>query len=386
MRIDAHSQLRSEFTLKLNQLWARLFYIYGLQLHYIEDTYFPKWKKYFIMLLPRLFVVLFTIRYLILTAKLNQLEVFVILGPPTIFNTITTFTAFFLQKNETDFSALYKILLDLTLKSPDAIKRIKRNIYTSLIITATFNVAYYIVIIKMLTTQSHKYLEFNVLIYNEFNSRLLRIYLLAETVFNVIFHQMFLGITVMYFSYMCKVLELAFKDLNEDIERAIVSTSELTNAKLSGFRRRYQYLSQIVEKISKSFSPLLFFWLVGLIFIFCLRIRSFKPYYEFPFRVHTVLDTCHLIYLVIVIFKNSSELQAQSSKMKGRVSELIISDDELAASTNQERISINCLLFSQTLNADNVGVSVSGLFILSTFSFLNMASTVITYVVLVYQS
>uniref|UniRef100_T1JP41 Gustatory receptor n=1 Tax=Strigamia maritima TaxID=126957 RepID=T1JP41_STRMM len=385
-RIPKNINHYSQFTRKFNRFWTRLFSVYGLQLQHVEENICPKWKKYFIVSLPRIFSVLCIIRYFILTARMTQYEVFVIVGPPTILHVISIYTAFVLQKREQKFSALYKILLHLTLNSRDATNRIGRNIYTTLFIIAALNAAIYISII-MMAVQSGTFLEYAFLVHNEFNFYLLQVFILVEAIFNTVFVHFFLGITVLYFSYMCKVLELAFKTLNEDMKWVIISTSGLTNTKLNVFRRRYQYLSHIAEKISKIFSPLLLLFLMGFVFIFCLKIRSVKPEYAMIFRYYFIIDACHLIYLVIVIFKNSSELHAQTQKMKGKISELlIISDDEAAASTKQDRISINCLLFSQTLNADNVGISVSGLFLLSTFSFLNMASTVMTYVVLVYQS
>uniref|UniRef100_T1JM61 Gustatory receptor n=1 Tax=Strigamia maritima TaxID=126957 RepID=T1JM61_STRMM len=382
--IEEDSQLR-EYTRKFNRLWSRLFWLYGLQLHYgDEENSFPKWKKSVIVLLPHLFTVLFTLRYIILMIRWPQYEVLVAYFPVSIFSTVSIVNAVFLLRRETKFSALHKILLELAIKSSENIKRMQRQIYIILFILVIFNVS---LLIDMMTfiALTDNYIAYNLLIYTEFNSHLLRTFLFFEYIFYFIYTQFFVDITVLYFSYMCKLLSLAFKDLNEEMERSFVSTSALTNAKLNKFRRQYQYLSHLAEQISENFSPLVLFWLVALIVMFCMSIRAIKNVPEIIIALCYVFEAIRLSSLVIVIFNNSSELLSQIRKMKGKVSELMIFGEDETES-HQMRISMNCLLFSQTLNADTVGVSVSGLFLLSTVSFLNMASTVMTYVVIVYQS
>uniref|UniRef100_T1JHM0 Gustatory receptor n=1 Tax=Strigamia maritima TaxID=126957 RepID=T1JHM0_STRMM len=378
------SQLR-EYTRKFNRLWSRLFWLYGLQLHYgDEENSFPKWKKSVIVLLPHLLTVLFTLRYIALMIRWPKYEVLVAYFPVIIFNTLSIVNAVFLLRRETKFSALYKILLELAIKSSEIIKKMQRQIYILLFILAIFNVS---LLIDMMTFIAHtdRYIAYNLLIYTEFNSHLLRTFVFFEYIFHILYTEFFFDITVLYFSYMCKLLTLAFKDLNEKIERSFVSTSALTNAKLNKFRRRYRYLSHLAEQISENFSPLVLFWLVALIVIFCTSIRAIKNVSEIIIALYYVFEASRLSFLVIVIFNNSSELHSQIRKIKGKLSELMIfGKDE--TERHQMCISMNCLLFSQTLNADTVGISVSGLFLLSTVSFLNMASTIMTYVVLVYQS
>uniref|UniRef100_T1JLE7 Gustatory receptor n=1 Tax=Strigamia maritima TaxID=126957 RepID=T1JLE7_STRMM len=383
--IEENSQLRDEYTRKFNRLWSRLFWLYGLQLHYDDEgNSFSKWKKFVIVLLPRLLTVLFTLRRIILIIRWSQYEILVMYFPSTIFNTVSIVNAVFLLRRKAKFSALHKILLDLSIKSSEIIKRrMQRQIYIVLFILAIFNVLLFIDVMVYIRI-IHKYIAYNLLIYTEFNSHLLRIFVFLEYIFYFIYTQIFFDITVLYFSYMCKLLSLAFKNLNEEIERSFVLTSALTNAKLNKFRRRYQYLSRLAEQISENFSPLVLFWLVGLIVIFCMRIRSLKNVPEVISALYYVVEVSRISILVIVIFNNSSELLSQIRKMKGKISELMIFGDD--TEEPQESILVNCLLFSQTFNADTVGINVSGLFLLSTVSFLNMASTVMTYVVLVYQS
>uniref|UniRef100_T1JNL9 Gustatory receptor n=1 Tax=Strigamia maritima TaxID=126957 RepID=T1JNL9_STRMM len=383
--IEENLQLRDEYTRKFNRLWARLFGLYGLQLHYDDDENpFPKWKKFVIVLVPHLLTVLFTLRYIILMIRWPQYEMLVALISLTIFNTMSIVNAVFLLRRETKFSALHKILLEVSIKSSENIKRMQRQIYIVLFILAIFNVS---LLIDMMTyiRLTDNYIERDFLLYTEFNSHLLRIFIFFEYIFYFIYTQIFFDTTILYFSYMCKLLSLAFKDLNEEMERLFVLTSALTNAKLNKFRRQYRYLSHLAEQISENFSPLLLFWLVALIVIFCMRIRSLKTFSDISISLYCVFEASRVSFLVIVIFNNSFELLSQIRKIKGKVSEIMIFDEDQTEG-HQMRISMNSLLLSQTLNADIVGISVSGLFLLSTVSFLNMASTVMTYVVLVYQS
>uniref|UniRef100_T1JLS2 Gustatory receptor n=1 Tax=Strigamia maritima TaxID=126957 RepID=T1JLS2_STRMM len=382
--IEENFQSQKKCTRKCNRLWSRLFWLYGLQLHDVEENHLPKWKKSAIILLPRLLAALLILRFTILIIRLPMYDVFVIIFPLIFFNSTSIFTAVFLQRRENEFSTLYKILLELALKSTDNIKRIERHIYTVLSILAIFNVALFILVITYIPL-SDSMLSFNRLIYSQFNVNLLKVYIFFESTFYTVFSQFFLDVTVLYFSCMCKLLLLDFEKLNNDMERAFVSTSALTNAKLNAFRRDYRYLSHLAEKISCNFSPLLLFWLVGLIVIFCIRVRSIKNIPEINIALYFGLDAARLVYLVTVIFKNSSQLLSQIGKMKEIISEIIVSGEDEAIA-RQKCIFLSCLLFRQTLNADNAGISVSGLFQLSTVSFLNMASTVLTYVVLVYQS
>uniref|UniRef100_T1JKG9 Gustatory receptor n=1 Tax=Strigamia maritima TaxID=126957 RepID=T1JKG9_STRMM len=382
-----YSQLTVECTRKFSRLWSRLFWLYGLQLHHDdEENNLPKWRKSVIILLPRIFAAVVIIRDVILSVRLLQYEVFILFFPAMIFNTVSIFTALVLHKREEKFSALYKIIFELALKNSDNIRQLRRYICTVILITAIFNFSLCILII-MVVVQNDQFLTVRILLQTEFNSYLYRVYVLCESIFYIIFSQLFLDITALYFSYMCKVLSLTFQNLNDEMECAFVFTSVLTNAKLNEFRRRYRYLLHLVEKISENFSPLLLVWLMGLVFIFCLRVRSIKPLAGISFPFYFALDASYLLYIVIVIFKNSSQLLVQIRKMTGRVTEIMIaSDDQVGAHEDQESVFIHCLLFSQTLNDENIGINVSGLFILSTFSFLNMASIVMTYVVVVYQS
>uniref|UniRef100_T1IP31 Gustatory receptor n=1 Tax=Strigamia maritima TaxID=126957 RepID=T1IP31_STRMM len=383
--IEAQSQFSDESNQKLNGLWSRLFWMFGLQLHNDEGNYFPKWKKFVIILLTRGLFFLLSLRYIVLTVRLQLYEMFVIYFPCVLFNTLSIFTVFVLQKREAEISLLYQSLLDLIPQSSDNNRRMKRYIYSVLFIIVGFNLLLLVFVILMLIN-SDKFFPATMIIPTEFNSYLLRVYLLFESIFYIIFTQIFLDFSVLYFSFMCKVLSMAFENLNYEIECAFVLKCTLTNAKLNAFRRRYRYFSHLMGKISAHFSPLILFWLLGLIFIICMRIRCVKSNSELSFRLYFAFDAFHLVYIVLVMFKNASQLHTQIGKMKGKISEIMISDDEIVENTNQECIFINCLLFNQTLNADNVGISVSGLFQLSTFSFLNMASTVMTYIVLVYQS
>uniref|UniRef100_T1JM62 Gustatory receptor n=1 Tax=Strigamia maritima TaxID=126957 RepID=T1JM62_STRMM len=380
--VEDHSQLRVECTRKINRLWSRLFWVYGLQLHHDdEEHYFPKWKKFVFVLLPRLYALLLTLRYIILIIMLPTYEVFVMYFPSTISSTLSILTAVYLLKREAEFSALYKIVLELALKNSDDIRKMERYIYIVLFIFTIFIVALFIFILIFIP-KLDSFMIYNFLVYTQFNHYLSVVYVLFESIFNMIFSHLFLDIIILYFSYMCKVLTVGFHNLNEDVER---TTSAVTNAKLNAFRRRYKYLSHLAEKISENFSPLLLFWLVGLIVILCITIRSTKQVSDIVIILYYLFDGGHLVYLIVLIFKNSSEMLLQIRKLKGNISEILIAiEDE--AETHQVRVSLNGLLFIQSLNDDTVGISVSGLFLLSTVSFLNMASTVMTYVVLVYQS
>uniref|UniRef100_T1JL20 Gustatory receptor n=1 Tax=Strigamia maritima TaxID=126957 RepID=T1JL20_STRMM len=381
--IEEDSQLR-KYTHKFNRFWSRLFWLYGLQLHYDDEgNSFSKWKKSVTVLLPHLLTVLFTLRIIVMI-RWPQYEVLVAYFPVIIFNIVTIINAVFLLRRETKFSAMYTILLEVAIKNSENIKKMQRQIYIVLFILALFNISLLIDTMTYIPL-TDKYIAYYLLIYTEFNSHLLHIFVFFEYIFYIIYTQFFLDITVLYFSYMCKLLSLAFKDLNEEMERSFVSTSALTNAKLNKFRRRYQYLSHLAEQISENFSPLVLFWLVALIGIFCMSIRAIKNVPEIITALFYVFEASRISFLVIVIFNNSSELLSQICKIKGKLSELMIFGEE-ETERHQMCISMNCLLFSQTLNADTVGISVSGLFLLSTVSFLNMASTVMTYVVLVYQS
>uniref|UniRef100_T1JJU7 Gustatory receptor n=1 Tax=Strigamia maritima TaxID=126957 RepID=T1JJU7_STRMM len=363
--IEKNSQLRDEYTRKFNRLcWLRLFWLYGLQLHYDDErNSFSKWKKSVTVLLLHFLTVLFILRYIMVMIRWPQYEMLVAYFPIIIFNTVSIRNAVFLLRRETKFTALYKILLEVAMKCSENIKRIQSQIYIVLFILVLFNV---LLLIDTMTyialTDNH--IAYYLPIYTEFNFHLLRIFVFFEYIFYIIYTQFFLDITVLYFSYMCKLLSLAFKNLNEEMERSFGSTSILTNAKLNKFRRQYRHLSHLAEQISENFSPLVLFWLVGMIVIFCVRIRSLK-------NVPEILTALHYGFEINI--------------MKGKVSEIMIFDED-ETEGHQMRISMNCLLFSQTLNADTVGISVSGLFLLSTVSFLNMASTVMTYVVSVYQS
>uniref|UniRef100_T1IP30 Gustatory receptor n=1 Tax=Strigamia maritima TaxID=126957 RepID=T1IP30_STRMM len=389
--IEEQSEFNDEYSHKFNRLWLRLFWLYGLELNNVEGNQLPMWRKRAIILLPRLLSVLIIVRQVILTIRLQRYEIFVLFFPATLFHGISIITVLVLHKREEKFSTLFKILSELTLKSSDNVKRTGRYIYIALFVNATFTAAYFICNCITITAYAHKFLATNLLMQTEFNYFLLRVYLFAETTFNTIFRQFFLYITLIYFSNICKLLSLASEALNYDMERAFVSKSELTNAKLNEFRRRYQDLTRLAEKISEIFSPILLVWLLSFILVFCLRIRSFKMFHELVvgLQFYYAIDACYLLFGIILIFQNSSQFHSQISNLKGKISQIMITndDDKFGAFVNKECISTNCLLFSLSLIADNnVGINVSGLFLLSAFSFLTMVSTVMTYVILVYQS
>uniref|UniRef100_T1JK10 Gustatory receptor n=1 Tax=Strigamia maritima TaxID=126957 RepID=T1JK10_STRMM len=197
----------------------------------------------------------------------------------------------------------------------------------------------------------------------------------------------FVNISVSFFIHLCHMLFYQFKQLNENFLRVLKSGKPLSCCDLTEFRKKHQHACETADELSRFWSPLIVIWLLGFILSLCFDLRALWLKNSPLFMVGFTIDFVRQLWLLVSLFKVASLVNVEAHKL----AEVLVTfsmDKPIGVNNNSDQMLyyVNYMLLSDRLANTRIGINASGLFLLNASSFISMAGTVLTYVIVLYQS
>uniref|UniRef100_T1JLM9 Gustatory receptor n=1 Tax=Strigamia maritima TaxID=126957 RepID=T1JLM9_STRMM len=197
----------------------------------------------------------------------------------------------------------------------------------------------------------------------------------------------FVNISVCFFIQLCHVSFFRFNRLNAKVERLLTSGRQLTSFELHEYRQQHQHACEVTKELSSLWSPLMVVWLLGFIFSLLFDLRALWKSNSTLFLIGYSIDISKQLWLLIGLYKVASIVNTEAHQLGEKLVTLSLSQPTKEfTQADQMNYYVNYLLLSQRLISTRVGITVSGLFLLNTSSFLAMTGTVLTYIIVLYQS
>uniref|UniRef100_T1JP10 Gustatory receptor n=1 Tax=Strigamia maritima TaxID=126957 RepID=T1JP10_STRMM len=197
----------------------------------------------------------------------------------------------------------------------------------------------------------------------------------------------FINISVWFFTHTCHLVFYRFKYLNVKLEKILRSDKQLSSFDLAEYRKEHQLACQVTEELRDLWSPLIFFWIFGLILNLCFALRGLHFSNSTLFMIAYVADVVRQLWLLIGLFKAGSIVNIEAHRLAEKLVTFSVSkSSSLSTLKEQMDYNINYMLLCERLINTRIGISASGMFLLNSSSFLSMAATVLTYVIVLYQS
>uniref|UniRef100_T1JDU3 Gustatory receptor n=1 Tax=Strigamia maritima TaxID=126957 RepID=T1JDU3_STRMM len=195
----------------------------------------------------------------------------------------------------------------------------------------------------------------------------------------------FVNLSVGFFTHMCHLVYYRFKHLNVKLEKILRSGKQLSNYDLFEYRKKHQLACEVTEELSCVWSPLILFWLFGFILSLCFDLRALNLQGSCLQVIAYGTDILRQLWLIFELFKAASLVNVEAHKLTEKLVTFSISKSALM-DTDQMDYYVNYLLLNERLINTRIGINASGLFLLNYSSFLSMVGTVLTYVIVLYQS
>uniref|UniRef100_T1JID1 Gustatory receptor n=1 Tax=Strigamia maritima TaxID=126957 RepID=T1JID1_STRMM len=199
----------------------------------------------------------------------------------------------------------------------------------------------------------------------------------------------FINISVGFFAHLCHMVYFRFNRLNMKLEKLLVNGKQLSSFDLQEYRKNHQLVCDETKELSDLWSPLCVFWILGFILNLCFDLRALWIKGNSPlFMIGFSADIARQLWLMFALFKVASHINTEAHKLGEKLVTLTVSQPSNDEYTHGDQMNhhVNYLLLSERLVNTSVGISVSGLFLLNASSFLSMAGTVMTYLIVLYQS
>uniref|UniRef100_T1JMM1 Gustatory receptor n=1 Tax=Strigamia maritima TaxID=126957 RepID=T1JMM1_STRMM len=213
-----------------------------------------------------------------------------------------------------------------------------------------------------------------------------RVVMSVEFVVSLLVSVGFVSITVWFFICMCHLVFYRFKCLNMKLEKILTSGEQLSSFDLAEYRKEHQLACQVTEELSCLWSPLIGFWIFGLVLNLTFDLRSFQMGTSTLFMIAYMTDIIRELWLLVSLFKAGSIVNIEAHKLAEKLVTSNISKSRSASTNEQIDYNINYVLLTERLVSTRIGINASGMFLLNASSFLHMAGTVVTYVIVLYQS
>uniref|UniRef100_T1JJY0 Gustatory receptor n=1 Tax=Strigamia maritima TaxID=126957 RepID=T1JJY0_STRMM len=215
-----------------------------------------------------------------------------------------------------------------------------------------------------------------------------RIVVGVEFIVSVLICVGFGNISVWFFNHMCHLVFYRFKHLNMKLEELLRSGKQLSSFHLAQYRAQHQLACQVTEELSCLWSPLIVIWMFGFILGFCFAMRALQTKLSIFLLLAFLADISRQLWLIVGLFKAASLVNVEAHKLAVKLVTFPISK---SAFTDADKVIcmeyyFNYLLLSERLVNTRIGINASGLFLLNGSSFLSMVGTVLTYVIVLYQS
>uniref|UniRef100_T1JP82 Gustatory receptor n=1 Tax=Strigamia maritima TaxID=126957 RepID=T1JP82_STRMM len=384
--INVHVEnLRLRF---INRVWRVVLGVFGLQLDIFDVKHSSNcWKK-----------IIYAGSMRLLHAITN-LHIFVVFTYDFIRNVkpafplislltsqlISFYTAIICLKRGKKIRVVYrKIIINLS-TAEDLLTKFDRNtkfyFLLLMVTTTTLTINH---ILKFIRAENYqlKYREFHAQmgIHNDYFSNITAV---IDYFGAFMFTYLFMDVMFVYFAHLCNGLALNFLLFNRCLETELRSIS-LTPSKLNVLRHQYGCISELVDEVSRLFSPLILLWISSLVSNLCLDIRAIKSASSTGvvlFYSRFILNSFRGTIFLLLILKMASQINTQAHLMKQKL--LLRAMDERADKIMSKA---NYQLFCDAIGSSNIGISVSGLFTLNITSLLNIVGTVLTYTIILYQT
>uniref|UniRef100_T1JJA1 Gustatory receptor n=1 Tax=Strigamia maritima TaxID=126957 RepID=T1JJA1_STRMM len=369
----------------INRVWRVLFGVFGLQLDILGIQYNSKcWKKIIFAVFTRLLHAFNILHYIVVF--LYRHEDFFGLVSMTYTQLIAFYTAIICLKREKKISATYHEIVFNLSPAEDLLKTFDRRtkLYFVILIATTATLTANHIAKEIDNDHYHdiyRTIHAQLGIHNHYFSNITALIDYLEI---LVFSYWFMDVMFVYFAHLCAGLELNFVLINRCLEAELRATS-LTPSKLSILRHKYDYISGLVDKISELFSPLILLWISSLVSGLCFDIRALQSASKtgliFSYSRFIVQIFRATIFLFLIL-KMASEINTQAHLMKRKLFTKVIDERD----SSRVSFYVNYLLFGETINSFNVGISVSGLFTLNVSSFISIVGTILTYTIVLYQT
>uniref|UniRef100_T1JMZ0 Gustatory receptor n=1 Tax=Strigamia maritima TaxID=126957 RepID=T1JMZ0_STRMM len=212
----------------------------------------------------------------------------------------------------------------------------------------------------------------------------------CQFLFVLIFCKYSVDSMIVYFVHICKKIARKFRILNQKLQLALVNQRSLRFNDFNHLRQRHQQICQLTEEVNQLFSPLIAIWLLGLAVSLCFDLRAFKMQFAVFYNLFFGIKILGEICLLILVFKTSAEVNSEAHYMNERILTSTISwrvkSEHHFSEVQNYYYSLNYILFSQRLSTSSIGITASGLFLINASSFLTMSASVLTYVIVLYQT
>uniref|UniRef100_T1JMP8 Gustatory receptor n=1 Tax=Strigamia maritima TaxID=126957 RepID=T1JMP8_STRMM len=197
---------------------------------------------------------------------------------------------------------------------------------------------------------------------------------------------MCLNVTISFYAHICYLLALYFKKFNLDVKLYLLKGKIMNSSQLNYFRYKHQEICKDTEIISKLFSPCLVLCIFGFIINVCFDLRTLKGRPPILLFIGFTVGALRHFILLLQLFYDAAELNKNAHEIGEKFVTLFTPEAKLESQQQNRQYILNYILFSQRLLNTQIGVTASGLFILNTASFLSMTGTVLTYVIVLYQT
>uniref|UniRef100_T1J811 Gustatory receptor n=1 Tax=Strigamia maritima TaxID=126957 RepID=T1J811_STRMM len=183
---------------------------------------------------------------------------------------------------------------------------------------------------------------------------------------------MFDNVCKLLFVYICYVLSLHFQSLKRRTRQIEIKDSFTLYKTMRNLHKDYDQLSNWTDQVSRGFSPILAFWIAGDVASICFSCRALKS--EFSLTNSFLPYGAHDMWILALIFMFGAEIYTQKPQQRCK------------CSCRQLKPQLCQMLFMQELALGEVGIDVNGIFVLSRTSILTVVGTILTYIVVLYQT
>uniref|UniRef100_T1JLV1 Gustatory receptor n=1 Tax=Strigamia maritima TaxID=126957 RepID=T1JLV1_STRMM len=207
-----------------------------------------------------------------------------------------------------------------------------------------------------------------------------------------LFVSIFNETTKVAFVYLCILLAFNFECLTIEMETCMMSFSSLTEKNIvRNHHYKFYRIIHWINEVNELFDLVLAAWIAADIITICAMLR-FLIIAEISWSLSLSIDTLRTFCLLLLIYKYAALV-----KEKARVTAIAITkmtdsrvnkyDVQIFNLTDQSDVNNwKCHLFMHDLSLTSVGINVSGYFIISKESILTLIGTLITYMVIMFQT